>query len=69
MTTTYHFGVDGVMIWIFHILIGLFLLYLGMKMVNKEPVAINYGVTLAIIGALTALYHGHIWFYESKNHS
>lgn len=66
MQETYHFGVSAMLVWVSHILMGLFFLYLGYLIVEGKKVDKWLGIILLLIGILAALYHVHIWVYESK---
>ena len=35
---TYHYGVPGKLIWISHILYGLFFIYLGYRLLENKPI-------------------------------
>lgn len=59
----YHFGVSGEMVWMGHIVLGLYFLYLGYLLTKKQDV-LYHGVTLIVFGVMMASYHSHLWFYE-----
>lgn len=61
----YHFGVPGIAVWIQHILSGLLLLYIGYEGVTTGKISRNMSLILIVLGVLAALYHAHLWFYES----
>ena len=61
---TYHFGVSGTVIWISHILMGLFFFYIGYKIINKKQIVLNDGIWLVIIGALGLVYHAHLMYND-----
>ena len=67
----YHFGVSNELVWISHILIGIFLVYVGYQVLNKRPISQLVSLTLIVTGVLAALYHLHLWHYNSsfKNNS
>ena len=60
----YRFGVPGVAIWIFHILLGLWFVYVGRKALNDGIMTKNTATIILVIGALAAVYHAHIAIYE-----
>jgi hypothetical protein len=62
----YHFGVPGIAVWIQHILSGLLLLYIGYEGVTTGKISRNMSLILIVVGVLAALYHAHLWYYESK---
>lgn len=49
-------------IFVSHILIGLFLSFIGYKLLNNQPVSKNLTAVLLIIGSMAALYHAHILY-------
>lgn len=51
-----------------HMLIGLFILYIGYLQLNNKEINKNLIVVLQIIGAMALLYHGHIYYvYSIRN--
>ena len=60
----YSFGVPDWFIWIFHIIIGIGLVYIGYKSLNDEKLNQIESLILIIIGILAALYHTHISLYS-----
>ena len=63
----YHFGVIGELIWLTHIILGIYFLYLGYKTINSQMLNQFDGVALLILGALMAMYHLHLMFLHYKN--
>ena len=63
----YHFGIPGFLIWITHIIIGIFLAYVGYKIVFNKRINNNIGLLLLVVGVMAAIYHGHIWYYHVSN--
>ena len=61
---TYNFGVPGPVIWTTHIIIGLFLFYAGYQLYQKKSLTPVMTVTILVLGALAALYHAHLMFYN-----
>jgi hypothetical protein len=59
----YHFGVPGLLIWLSHILLGSYFVYLGYALVTHKDF-LHHGIILIVIGAIAALYHLHLWYYE-----
>ena len=57
----YHFGVPGPIIWLLHILLGLFLLYIGYNIAYGRNINHINGLLVLVIGVLAAVYHAHIW--------
>lgn len=62
----YHFGIPNETIWISHILMGLFFIYIGYELLMKRKLPIYISLVLVVLGALGALYHLHLWYEESK---
>jgi uncharacterized membrane protein len=58
----YHFGVPGYAVWTSHILIGLYLVYVGWVLYDKKRLDKSAPIVLIVLGVLAALYHGHIWY-------
>ena len=63
----YHFGVSNELIWISHILIGIFLVYVGYQVLNNKPLHQIVSLALIVTGVLAALYHLHLWHYNSSH--
>ena len=61
----YSFGVPSVAIWSVHILVGLYFLWLGYKLLDIEKFKLH-SVILLILGALMVFYHAHLWYYYNK---
>lgn len=57
----YNFGVPGPLIWSFHILIGLYLTFLGYRLLNQKSPHQVEAIGLIVTGVLALLYHGHLW--------
>lgn len=70
---SYHFGVPGYAVWTSHIIIGLYLLYVGWVLYEKKKLDKYTPIILIVLGVLAALYHAHIWFThlfpEKKNNN
>ena len=58
----YHFGVPGYAVWTSHILIGLYLVYVGWVLYDKKRLDKSAPIVLIVLGVLAALYHGPIWY-------
>ena len=63
----YHFGVSNELVWASHILIGIFLVYVGYQILNKKPLPQIISLTLIVTGVLAALYHLHLWHYNTTH--
>ena len=66
MQKTYHFGVPAMLVWVSHILMGIFFLYLGYLIVEGKKLDKWLGILLLLIGVIAALYHVHIWVYKAR---
>ena len=44
----YHFGVSNELVWASHILIGIFLVYVGYQILNKKPLPQIISLTLIL---------------------
>lgn len=67
--STYHFGIPGYLVWTSHILIGLYLIYVGWVLYDKKKLDKYSPIILIVVGVLAALYHAHIWFIDSEQDS
>jgi len=63
----YHFNVSGEFIWIIHILVGLYFIYLGYKSLNKIPIGQISSIILLLLGCIMILYHAHIWYIHKND--
>ena len=59
---TYHYGVPGKLIWISHILYGLFFIYLGYRLLENKPINKYISILLIVMGVMAILYHSHLWY-------
>lgn len=67
MAISYQYNVPGWVIWVVHILIGLYLIYLGWLLLNRKPMGNYVAVSLFVLGVLALLYHLHIWALKNGN--
>ena len=58
----YHFGVSNELIWITHILMGLFFIYIGYAIITRIKIPIYLALIVVVLGALGGLYHTHLWY-------
>ena len=58
---TYSFGVPLAAVWLTHILVGVYFLWLGYKLTDMKQYKLH-GIVLIVLGALMATYHAHLWF-------
>ena len=62
----YHFGLSGIIVWVSHISIGLYLIYIGLSLINQKNNSFLYnGIFLILLGSIAVLYHIHLWYYET----
>jgi len=66
-TEKYHFDVPGEAIWISHIIMGLFFVYVGYSILLFKRLPQYISVSVIVLGVLAILYHVHIWYY-ALNH-
>jgi membrane protein DedA with SNARE-associated domain len=71
MTFKYHYEVPGIVIWISHIIIGLFLIYTGylISANKKERLTNLYGIVIIILGVLPILYHTHLMLFAKEDNT
>lgn len=62
----YHFGVSGRAIWLIHIVIGVFLTYVGYASLKHKILPDYIYIIIIILGVLAALYHAHIWTVDES---
>jgi len=58
----YHYDAPGFLIWIFHIIIGLVLFYIGYQIINNQKISQFSALTLIVSGTLAIAYHTHLMF-------
>jgi hypothetical protein len=60
----YAFGIPGPAIWITHVLIGLFLVYIGYTLlIGTSELDKRLIILLIVLGSLAMLYHLHLYYY------
>lgn len=69
MTENYHYGVSGPVIWISHIVLGLFLAYFGYASLKNERFPDWIYIALIVIGVMALLYHSHIWITDKDENN
>ncbi len=60
----YRFGIPGIVIWSFHILLGLWFIYIGRKALNDGIMTKNTALIILVVGVLATIYHVHIAIYK-----
>jgi uncharacterized membrane protein len=63
----YSFGIPGYVVWIMHILIGIFLAYIGYALLNDKKIAQPFIIGLMVVGVMVVLYHSHLFYYYVFN--
>jgi len=63
----YHFGVPNELVWSSHILIGIFLVYVGYELVMHHKISIPIALVVVVLGAIGGLYHMHLWYDQTSN--
>lgn len=63
----YHFGVPNEFIWVTHILMGLFFIYVGYAILKHWKIQLYIALTVVVLGALGLLYHSHLWYERISN--
>lgn len=67
-TDEYDFGVSGILVWSFHMLIGIFFIYVGYAILLNKRMPPYISVSVIVLGVLAFLYHAHLW-YNSRQKS
>lgn len=62
----YSFGLPGIFVWVFHILAGIFLIYLGNELLNNRQIDSRLAIVLIVVGSLAAAYHSHLLYLDQK---
>ena len=62
--TDYHFGLPSSVVWGLHVVVGLFLTYVGMQLLDGM-VSRNVALTLLVLGVVATLYHTHLVVYDT----
>ncbi len=68
MTESYHYGISGPVIWLSHIIIGLFLTYFGYVSMKNVKLPDYVYISVIVIGVLAILYHTHIWITDKDEY-
>ena len=62
----YDFGVSGVLIWSFHMIIGIFFVYVGYAVLLHKRLPPYISVSVIVLGVLAFLYHAHLWYIATQ---
>ena len=57
----YHFGISNEIVWLSHILMGIFFVYIGYKFVMHKKIPEYLALVIVVIGSTGVLYHLHLW--------
>ena len=57
----YQFGLPNQFIWLTHILMGLFFVYIGYEIITHKKIPIYLALIIVVLGATGGLYHTHLW--------
>ena len=68
MSMMYHFGVPGWLIWLFHIMLGIVMAYIGYEEMNDRRVDKNFYLGFFVLGVLAPIYHLHLWSVVRVRH-
>lgn len=58
----YDFGVSGILVWSFHMVIGIFFVYVGYAILLHKRMPPYISVSVIVLGVLAFLYHAHLWY-------
>jgi len=67
MTTTFHYGIPRIIIYILHILIGCFLVYVGYRVTQGNKISKPSKITLITLGSVVLLYQAWLWYKFPKD--
>jgi hypothetical protein len=62
----YSFGVANELIWISHILMGVFFVYVGYELIMRKKIPEYLSLIIVVLGATGGLYHLHLWYEDLK---
>ena len=62
---TYSFGIPAILIWSVHLVVAIYIIYLGNMLKNKYNN--KNGTVLLTVGALVLLYHGFLLLMNSSS--
>ena len=63
----YHFGLSGIVIWLTHIILGLYFCVVGYMMLNGHKIHKVVSLSFIVMGVLMLLYHAHLWYDSANN--
>ena len=58
----YDFGVSAILVWSFHMSIGIFFVYVGYAILLHKRMPQYISVSVIVLGVLAFLYHAHLWY-------
>lgn len=62
----YGFGVSYILVWSFHMLIGVFFVYVGYATLLHKRMPPYISVSVIVLGVLAFLYHAHLWYNDTQ---
>jgi hypothetical protein len=62
----YNFGVSGILVWNFHMLMGIFFVYIGYVILLNKCLPPYISVSIIVLGVLAFFYHAHLWYMSSQ---
>ena len=63
----YHFNLPGIVVWLTHLILGVYFLFIGYTLLNKKSIGQINSLILIVLGILMFLYHGHIWLTSGSH--
>tara|TARA_B100001769_G_C21931163_1_gene501840 strand:+ start:212 stop:589 length:378 start_codon:yes stop_codon:yes gene_type:complete len=64
---TYHYNIPKILIYIIHILFGIWLMYLGYKLTQKEKLLPYEKIILITLGTIVIVYQLWLWYKFPKD--
>lgn len=69
MSYEYHYGVPANVVWAFHIVFALFLIYISYLYLENKPINKYFFIFLIAISFTAILYHSHLWYLNQKGYN
>jgi Kef-type K+ transport system membrane component KefB len=54
------------LIWISHIIMGLFFIYVGYSVLIRKQLPPYISVIVVLLGSIAILFHAHLWYIDSQ---
>ena len=58
----YGFGVSAILVWSFHMVMGIFFVYVEYAILLHKRMPPYISVSVIVLGVLAFLYHAHLWY-------